>query len=180
MNLVRKIAENYHIPYYTMSPTYSICKEHGYLEGEQYVCPKCGQRTEVYSRITGYYRPVQNWNDGKTEEFKNRKVYDPKNSHLTHDVSGECCDQPTKEDNSSDKLNEILLFATKTCPNCKMAKMLLDKANIKYQVIDAEENVELTKKYNIKKAPTLLVPNKDGIDVFENASNIKGFIERVN
>ena len=180
MNLVRKIAENYHIPYYTMSPTYSICKEHGYLEGEQYVCPKCGQRTEVYSRITGYYRPVQNWNDGKTEEFKNRKVYDPKNSHLTHDVSAECCEEVTAEDNSNEKLNEILLFATKTCPNCKMAKMLLDKANIKYQVIDAEENVELTKKYGVKKAPTLLVPNKDGIDVFENASNIKGFIERVN
>ena len=178
MNLVRKIAENYHIPYYTMSPTYSICKEHGYLEGEQYVCPKCGQRTEVYSRITGYYRPVQNWNDGKTEEFKNRKVYDPKNSHLTHDVS--CDSQPTKEENSSERLNEILLFATKTCPNCKMAKMLLDKAGIKYQVIDAEENVELTKKYNVKKAPTLLVPNETGIDVFENASNIKGFIERVN
>lgn len=181
MNLVRKIAENYHIPYYTMSPTYSICKEHGYLEGEQYVCPKCGQRTEVYSRITGYYRPVQNWNDGKTEEFKNRKVYDPKNSHLTHDVNGcECDSQPTKEENSSDRLNEIVLFATKTCPNCKMAKMLLDKAGIKYQVIDAEENVELTKKYNIKKAPTLLVPTENGIDVFENASNIKGFIEGVN
>ena len=181
MNLVRKIAENYHIPYYTMSPTYSICKEHGYLEGEQYVCPKCGQRTEVYSRITGYYRPVQNWNDGKTEEFKNRKVYDPKNSHLTHDVNGcECDSQPTKEENSSDRLNEIVLFATKTCPNCKMAKMLLDKAGIKYQVIDAEENVELTKKYNVKKAPTLLVPTENGIDVFENASNIKGFIEGVN
>ena len=182
MNLVRKIAENYHIPYYTMSPTYSICKDHGYIEGEQYVCPKCGQRTEVYSRITGYYRPVQNWNDGKTEEFKNRKVYDPKNSHLTHDVNGcECeSDQPTKEDNSSEKLNKILLFATKTCPNCKMAKMLLDRANIKYEVIDAEENVELTKKYNVTKAPTLLVPNENGIDVFENASNIKGFIERVN
>ena len=182
MNLVRKIAENYHIPYYTMSPTYSICKEHGYLEGEQYVCPKCGQRTEVYSRITGYYRPVQNWNDGKTEEFKNRKVYDPKNSHLTHDANGHKIEDcaPTKEENSSEKLNEILLFATKTCPNCKMAKMLLDKANIKYQVIDAEENVELTKKYNVKKAPTLLVPTEEGIDVFENASNIKGFIERVN
>ena len=182
MNLVRKIAENYHIPYYTMSPTYSICKEHGYLEGEQYVCPKCGQRTEVYSRITGYYRPVQNWNDGKTEEFKNRKVYDIKNSHLTHDANG-CAiesEQPTAEENSSEKLNKILLFATKTCPNCKMAKMLLDKANIKYEVIDAEENVELTMKYNVKKAPTLLVPSENGIDVFENASNIKGFIERVN
>ncbi len=182
MNLVRKIAENYHIPYYTMSPTYSICKEHGYLEGEQYICPKCGQRTEVYSRITGYYRPVQNWNDGKTEEFKNRKVYDIKNSHLTHDANG-CAienEQPTAEENTSEKLNKILLFATKTCPNCKMAKMLLDKANIKYEVIDAEENVELTRKYNVKKAPTLLVPNGNGIDVFENASNIKGFIERVN
>ena len=181
MNLVRKIAENYHIPYYTMSPTYSICKEHGYIEGEQYVCPKCGQRTEVYSRITGYYRPVQNWNDGKTEEFKNRKVYDIKNSHLTHDANGNACEeQPTKEENSSERLNEILLFATKTCPNCKMAKMLLDKANIKYQVIDAEENVELTKKYNVTKAPTLLVPNEKGIEVFENASNIKGFIEGLN
>lgn len=180
MNLVRKIAENYHIPYYTMSPTYSICKEHGYLDGEQYVCPKCGQRTEVYSRITGYYRPVQNWNDGKTEEFKNRKVYDPKNSHLTHDVHPEECCAPTKEENSNEKLNEILLFATKTCPNCKMAKMLLDKANIKYQVIDAEENVEMTKKFNVRKAPTLIVPNGNGVDVFENASNIKGFIEGIN
>lgn len=180
MNLVRKIAENYRIPYYTMSPTYSICKEHGYLDGEQYICPKCGQRTEVYSRITGYYRPVQNWNDGKTEEFKNRKVYVPKNSHLTHDVYPEECCAPTKEENSSEKLNEILLFATKTCPNCKMAKMLLDKANIKYQVIDAEENVEMTKKFNVRKAPTLIVPNGNGVDVFENASNIKGFIEGIN
>ena len=98
---------------------------------------------------------------------------------MTHDVNAEC-EQPTKEENSSERLNEILLFATKTCPNCKMAKMLLDKAGIKYQVIDAEENVELTMKYNVKKAPTLLVPTEEGIDVFENASNIKGFIERVN
>lgn len=74
-NLVKKIAENYKLPYYTMSPTYSICKEHGYLPGEQYACPECGTKTEVYSRITGYYRPVQNWNDGKSEEFKARKVY---------------------------------------------------------------------------------------------------------
>ena len=73
--LVRKIAENYKLPYYTLSPTYSICKEHGYLAGEQYKCPHCGAATEVYSRITGYYRPVQNWNDGKSEEFKERKVY---------------------------------------------------------------------------------------------------------
>ncbi len=179
MNLVRKIAENYHIPYYTMSPTYSVCKEHGYLDGEQYVCPKCGSKTEVYSRITGYYRPIQNWNDGKTEEYKNRKEYNLKNSHLTHDVNKdlkieeeqkceECCDT---------KVEEALLFGTKTCPNCKMAKMLLDKAHIKYQFVDAEENVELTRKFNVKKAPTLIVPAKDGYSSFENASNIKGYIE---
>ena len=76
MNLVRKIAENYHIPYYTMSPTYSVCPSHGYLTGEQHRCPVCYGKTEVYSRITGYYRPVQNWNDGKMEEFQNRKTYD--------------------------------------------------------------------------------------------------------
>ena len=75
-NLVRKIAENYKLPYYTMSPTYSVCPDHGYMSGEQYTCPKCGHTTEVYSRITGYYRPVQNWNDGKAQEFKDRKVYD--------------------------------------------------------------------------------------------------------
>ena len=73
--LVRKIAENYRLPYYTLSPTYSICRDHGYLSGEQYECPICGQKTEVYSRITGYYRPVQNWNDGKAQEFKQRKTY---------------------------------------------------------------------------------------------------------
>ena len=175
MNLVRKIAENYHIPYYTMSPTYSICKDHGYLDGEQPVCPHCGQKTEVYSRITGYYRPIQNWNDGKTEEYKARKEYDIGNSKLTHGVLSELKDAP--EVKIQPILNEKLLFATKTCPNCKMAKMLLDKAGIKYTVIDAEEDIEMTKRFKVKKAPTLIVPNSESYDVYENASNIKGFIE---
>lgn len=174
MNLVRKIAENYHIPYYTMSPTYSVCKDHGYLDGEQYICPKCGQRTEVYSRITGYYRPVANWNDGKSEEFRNRKTYIPENSVLSHGVLSE---DAVVEQVIEQSLEEITLFATKTCPNCKMAKMLLDKAGIKYKVIDAEENPDLTKKYNVHKAPTLLVPTEEGFEAFENASNIKGYIE---
>ena len=177
MNFVRKIAENYHIPYYTMSPTYSVCKEHGYLVGEQFVCPHCGQKTEVYSRITGYYRPIQNWNDGKTAEYHNRKEYEPENSHLTHELKHEC---KQEERVSNESLNEILLFATKTCPNCKMAKMLLDKAGIHYTVIDAEENKEKTLQYKVNKAPTLIVPNDNGYDVFENASNIKGYIESIN
>ena len=173
MNLVRKIAENYHLPYYTMSPTYSVCKEHGYITGEQYTCPKCGSRTEVYSRITGYYRPIQNWNDGKSEEFLNRKTYDIKHSKLTHGVLGgeEACNEAVKT------LSETLLFGTKTCPNCKMAKMLLEKAGVKYKWVDAEENVELTNSYNVRKAPTLLVPDGDKNLSFENASNIKGYIE---
>ena len=172
MNLVRKIAENYHLPYYTMSPTYSVCKEHGYLVGEQYICPKCGARTEVYSRITGYYRPIQNWNDGKSEEFLNRKTYNIKTSKLTHGIKDECVEEEHKQ-----TLSETLLFGTKTCPNCKMAKMLLEKANVPYKWVDAEENIELTNSYGVKKAPTLLVPEDGEIRVFENASNIKGYIE---
>ena len=184
MNLVRKIAENYHIPYYTMSPTYSVCKEHGYLVGEQYVCPHCGKPTEVYSRITGYYRPVQNWNDGKTAEYKDRKEYELKKSRLCKDLENEYAEQASQEAAKqpevipAQELNEILLFATKTCPNCKMAKMLLDKAGIKYVVVDAEEEVDQTKKFGVRKAPTLIVPSEEGYDVYENASNIKGYIER--
>ena len=101
-NLVKKIAENYKMPYYTLSPTYSICKNHGYITGEQYSCADCGETTEVYSRITGYYRPVQNWNAGKTQEFKARKVYDVKN-----DISPENAERvvfkknPTNEEHTA-------------------------------------------------------------------------------
>lgn len=177
-NLVRKIAENYKLPYYTLSPTYSVCADHGYVEGEHYECPKCGRTAEVYSRITGYYRPVANWNDGKREEFANRKVYDVGNSVLKKDSSKDCASGES-ETNSCD-LNEILLFSTKTCPNCKMAKMILDKAGIAYKVIDAEERKDITLKYGVKKAPTLLVPENGGISRFDNASNIKKFAEGIN
>ena len=174
MSLVRKIAENYHIPYYTMSPTYSVCKEHGYLTGEQYICPKCGARTEVYSRITGYYRPVQNWNDGKSEEFKMRQTYNIKNSKLR---KGQKDSDVEEAEACGPVATEVMLFGTKTCPNCKMAKMLLEKDGIAYRWVDAEEEVELTTKFGIKKAPTLIVPADDGFVVYENASNIKGYIE---
>ncbi len=173
--LVRTIAENYKLPYYTMSPTYSICKNHGYISGEVYVCPECGEKTEVYSRITGYYRPVQNWNDGKAEEFKDRQVYDISKSHLKHNgpINKACEDK--KVETIAPK--ETLLFATKTCPNCKMAKAILDKAGVKYTVIDAEENKELTEKFKVRKAPTLLVPNGDGYDVYDNASEVNRYVE---
>ncbi len=177
-NLVRKIAENYKLPYYSMSPTYSICRDHGYIAGEHFTCPTCGQNAEVYSRITGYYRPVQNWNDGKSQEFKDRKVYNVANSTLKREpktfteVVCENCGEEVAAD------TKILLFTTKTCPNCKMSKLALDKAGIAYEVIDAEENREATAKFGIKKAPTMLVPNGDSYDRYSNASEINGFIKK--
>ena len=170
MSLVRKIAENYRLPYYTLSPTYSVCKDHGYIAGEVYECPTCGKKTEVYSRITGYYRPVQNWNDGKTQEFKDRKVYDvnkynspKKHVKVTEEGEVKCCGEDIP-----------VLFATTTCPNCKMVKMMLDKAGIPYKVILAEENRDAFISNDIRQAPTLIVPNGDKL---ENASNIKKYIE---
>lgn len=159
-NLVRKIAEHYHLPYYTLSPIYSVCKNHGYIKGEVSKCPKCGEEAEIYSRITGYYRPVKNWNDGKAQEYKHRKSYDMKCSSLKEE----------KEDG-------IFLFGTKTCPNCKMVKQLLEKAKVNYRYIDAEENADLSKKYGIKQAPTVIVVNGEKIEKIANVSNIKKHIE---
>ncbi len=177
MNLVRKIAENYKLPYYTMSPTYSVCKSHGYIAGEHYECPECGAKTEVYSRITGYYRPVQNWNDGKSQEFKERKTYNIATSKLKKEKEGQEKCECTSQNSNDLTLDGITLFATKTCPNCKMAKMLLDKAGKKYTVIDAEDNASLTNKFGVKKAPTLIVPTQNGLKYYDNASEIRRYIE---
>ena len=177
MNLVRKIAENYKLPYFTMSPTYSVCKEHGYLKGEQWVCPHCGKPTEVYSRITGYYRPLQNWNDGKAQEFEDRKEYVLGNSVLK--AKEGCACELKKEEKKELISDELLLFTTATCPNCRMAKMILDQKGIKYKVIDANENQELCIKLGIKGAPTLLVPTNGHYVAYSNASEIKGFAENL-
>ena len=176
--LVRKIAENYRLPYYTMSPTYSVCKNHGYITGEHYTCPHCGGNTEVYSRITGYYRPVQNWNAGKSQEFKDRKVYNIGNSRLTHQgplQEGCVSCVPTRID--TDVQEKYLLFTTKTCPNCRMAKIMLDKAGVPYENIDANENAELTKEMGVMSAPTLAVMRGSDVRLIQNASNIKAFTE---
>ena len=176
-NLVRKIAENYKLPYYTMSPTYSVCADHGYIAGEVYECPTCGKTTEVYSRITGYYRPVQNWNDGKRQEFSERKVYDIENSKFTAKEQCECVE---KQSDQVLELNQPTLFTRNGCPNCKTSKMMLDKAGVLYQVINAEENRDVAVKFGIKKAPTLLVPNGTKIDAYDNASEIRKYIESIN
>jgi len=177
--LVRKIAENYRLPYYTMSPTYSVCAEHGYLAGEHYICPHCGKEAEVYSRITGYYRPVKNWNDGKSQEFKDRKTYDIEGSVLTHEgpiesapAACDCCAEA-----ESVVSDGIYLFTTATCPNCKIATALLDKAGVGYIKLLAEENAELVGEFEIRQAPTLIVVNGDAYDKFVGVSEIKGYIQ---
>ena len=178
MKLVRTVAENYELPYYTLSPTYSVCADHGYIAGEVYQCPHCGKPTEVYSRITGYYRPVQNWNVGKAEEFKERKTYDVPHSNLSH--KGPIHADAREDRNFSTSLHEaengLMLFTTKTCPNCKAAKAALDKAGISYKVIDAEENPSLAIKYGIMQAPTLVV-SANGVDnVLVGLGKIRGYI----
>ena len=171
-NLVRKIAENYRLPYYTMSPTYSVCKCHGYIAGEEFTCPECGNNTEVYSRITGYYRPVQNWNDGKSQEYKDRKVYDIAGSKLTHDgvlpvAEQTCaCEESVMEDGT-------YLFTTATCPNCKIACALLDKSGVAYEKLLANENVELVEAFGIKQAPTLIVIKGGEAQKYVGVSDIK-------
>lgn len=154
-NLVRKIAENYKLPYYTMSPTYSVCAEHGYLDGEQFICPHCGKKTEVYSRITGYYRPIQNWNDGKAQEFKDRKVYEIGSSHMHK--SAEIQAEEEKVLPAQTVCDDLLLFATRTCPNCAQAEKLLQNAGLAFTKLLAEENSELAKSLGIRQAPTLVV-----------------------
>ena len=246
-NLVRKIAENYKLPYYTMSPTYSVCKDHGYLTGEQFTCPICGQKTEVYSRITGYYRPVQNWNDGKAQEYKDRRVYNIGHSRLSHtgplpapadsepaaqtenspaaeQMTGQVRAQqaasvqtaaaqpenenapaaqaaPAQTENSAAAAqtenvpaaqaapaeeslqaasgltgSTILLFKTPTCPNCKAAGALLDRAGVDYEPLNANEEKELVGRYGVKQAPTLVLIDNDGFVKFKGVSEIKGWL----
>ena len=173
--LVRKIAENYKLPYYTISPTYSVCKNHGYIAGEQYTCPTCGEKTEVYSRITGYYRPVQNWNAGKTEEFKDRKVYkidDARVSAAKRHVEAPAQTQPEAKEAD----DGVLLFATATCPNCRIACSLLDKAGVAYEKLLAEENADKAKALGIKQAPTLVVVKNGEAVKYAGVSAITGYL----
>jgi len=193
--LVRKIAENYKLPYYTISPTYSVCSKHGYLAGEQKVCPVCGGNTETYSRITGYYRPVQNWNDGKTQEFNDRKLYDPDTSVLKNKAPDTDSGNRMPDNDSAEKIPDAyvksaeipepsavrttakaMLFTTKTCPNCKMAKNILEAEQFGYELIDAEENVDLSRLFDIHQAPTLVVVYGDRVEKFNSVSNIKKYV----
>ena len=172
--LVRTIAENYKLPYYTLSPTYSVCKTHGYLVGEHFTCPECGGRAEVYSRITGYYRPVQNWNEGKTQEYKHRKIYVTERSRIM--PVGNSRQSESQIELANNQLGEgLYLFTTKTCPNCNIAKEYLK--NVTYTIVDAEENPDLASDLSIMQAPTLVEVRNGVTTKYVNASNIKKFVD---
>ncbi len=192
--LVRKIAENYRLPYYTLSPTYSVCRNHGYVAGEAFKCPDCGEKTEVYSRITGYYRPVQNWNDGKSQEYKDRRVYDagasmarrfapnaPTEQKLAaaEAAAVEVTVDTEKTADSEVKFEKLILFTTTTCPNCRMAKTFLDRAGLLYDTVIANEEPELTAKYGVRQAPTLVAIANGTAEKIVNVSNIRRFIDEL-
>ncbi len=172
--LVRKIAENYRLPYYTLSPTYSVCRDHGYISGEHFTCPTCGKKAEVYSRITGYYRPVQNWNDGKAQEYKNRTVYDVLHSEMKK-PRREAVETEEQGKTAPASVQVKYLFTTSTCPNCKVAKQILEGET--YELIDAEKNPEMARKYGIMQAPTLVVLEDGQTKKYVNASNIQKFVD---
>ena len=177
-NLVRTIAQNYRLPYYTLSPTYSICREHGYLAGERKTCPYCGKLTEVYSRITGYYRPVANWNDGKLQEYANRTEYNAQVSALKRPLADRAA-LPGKDSGRQGRAEAPegvkYLFVTKTCPNCKLAKEYLKWEQ--YVIIDADENIELAGKYGVMQAPTLVIADGRDCRKYINVSNIRKYAE---
>ena len=180
--LVRKIAENYRLPYYTMSPTYSICPDHGYISGERESCPICGKKSEVYSRITGYYRPVQNWNDGKVQEFKDRLTYDIGHSNIhNRKIETDVVEQTPVINNYSEEA-PILLFATETCPNCKFAASMLDKAGVVFQKIIATEHIDLANKYGVRQAPTLVVHGDlcdDDVCIYRGVAEIREWLNKI-
>ena len=176
--LVRKIAENYKLPYYTLSPTYSVCRDHGYLSGEHYTCPICGSKTEVYSRITGYYRPLQNWNDGKAHEFEDRKEYKPDlSAAFMEKAPSDESSQVEEKTASENNLPDVMLFASKTCPNCKLAERFLSDAGISYEIMFADEHLDLVHTFNIMQAPTLVYKKADGsYEKVIGASAIRAFV----
>ena len=169
--LVKTIADNYRLPYYTLSPTYSVCPTHGYLAGEHFTCPHCGKAAEVYSRITGYYRPVQNWNDGKSQEYRERREYDVEH-HSTWPGAKE-----KEEAKAAPCCGTLKLFTTRTCPNCAMAKEQLNSIGLVYEVIDAEEHPELAMQYSLRQAPTLIVEKDGEVQKFAGIANVLKFVD---
>jgi len=170
--LIRTIATNYKLPYYTLSPTYSICPSHGYLAGELYSCPTCKTKTETYSRITGYYRPVQNWNDGKAQEFKHRKIYSGE-AACAKSLGGKTAAGMAAKTTAAKAADTLLLFSLPSCPKCDAAAAALDAKGIKYKKIDAKKDAALAKKYKVMSVPSLVVSDNQ---IHRSIEDIKKYV----
>ncbi len=138
--LVKAICHSYRLPYFTISPTYSICPGCGYIEGEHQSCPYCSSETEVYSRIVGYYRATKNWNKGKAAEFKVRKEFM----------------EPVKE---KAEPKSYLLFTMEQCPNCPPLKEAVENSSVNYELVNCstDEGMFKAQMFGVSHVPTVLV-----------------------
>ena len=179
-SLVSKIAKNYKLPYYTISPTYSICEDHGYITGEEYTCPICGKKTEVWSRITGYYRPISNWNDGKVQEFKDRKEYRLTDSvvekanglkeeynlrgfepHIVepNKVESNKVEPHIVESPKVETSNIIRVYVQDHCPKCRGAVQRLRLKGVEFEVVNCMENKQEAIDLGLTQTPTIIDTN---------------------
>ena len=142
-SLVRKIATNYQLPYFSITPTFSVCEEHGRMSGEHFTCPKCQKDCEVYSRIVGYYRPISNWNKGKKSEYKERTEF------TLDKVSG-----PEKEDPIS-----FTMFYSPKCGKCPPLKEYLQASNLHgvFTNVVTDEGLKEAEKLSVQSLPTVVL-----------------------
>jgi ribonucleoside-triphosphate reductase (formate) len=191
--LVKSVANGYRMPYFTISPTFSVCQDHGYIAGEKFECPTCGAETEVYSRIVGYYRAVKNWNAGKREEYRHRKTFAVPDAAETKDervapfalesadaapaaahgsasdgaAIGEASAFGLPADGTQAGDVSWMLFARKTCPNCPPVKAKVAELSLPGRIVDADspEGAELAVRYGVTSAPTVIFLDPRGEEV---------------
>ena len=188
--LVKAIAGNYKLPTFTLSPTYSICPDDGYIAGEHFTCPHCGKPAQVFSRITGYYRPVENFNNGKRQEFTERALFDrsasdEKEVNALHGfkkimVLGTAAEEAEKapEANTEVKAERpILLVKAQGCPKCKEAEALVEAKDalgkLKIVQFETDEGFKIAEENQIMAAPAII----NGSDIIRTLDKVKEFIE---
>jgi ribonucleoside-triphosphate reductase len=155
--LVKKIASNTQLPYFTITPTFSICNDHGYITGEHFKCPTCNSETEVYSRIVGYYRPVKQWNVGKKEEFKDRLEYTEEKAlnekmEVVVETDGTvCAEEHDFLSNNGSVVSRFRVFSLPNCDKCAAAKEYLAGTQVAGETVDLGSDEGLKEFRNVYK-----------------------------